>query len=831
MDIDSMSTICLMKCLNGMMINGSLNLTSWSNPSNPASGPAHFLLQPGNNGRMFINEDGYPKYWDSRADPSAQIPPVLSKLLNDVNGKSSLPNNTRLVMNFTVQSGQIQLWKRGFDGSWLLDWVEPKDRCSFDTVCGNFGSCNNNSGLPCKCLPGFKPSSLLEWNLGCFSGGCVPESGAPAERQDSNKDTFLRLPMMKVGGLDCSTSIEDALTEEDCKHQCLFEITCVAFSYGSANCNGTHSPTEKRCLIWYGQLGGLQEEYSQGLTIFVRTPSSNIEPSSRHCKPCGAYAIPYPLSTNGTNCGDSSYRNLHCNSETGQVNFSSATGTFRVTLINPNNFTIQVMHANSCDSEYLNSFIFSPNSHLPFYIKNCTIFKDNPFIQLGQPFIEVDIGWQPPPEPSCSTISDCFSWPETSCKATKGGERRCMCRSNFHWDGSNLNCVRVPSHLKVVFACIAAVLAVILLLFGAFLICQKCKRRIAEKKGSINFREEETEGLDIPFFSWGSILAATNIFADENKLGTGGFGSVYRGKLPDGREIAVKRLSTVSNQGVAEFRTEVVLIAKLQHRNLVRLLGYCVKSNENILVYEYMPNGSLDSCLFDQTFSVYLDWGKRFDIIFGIARGLVYLHQDSRLRVVHRDLKPSNILLDEDLNPKISDFGIARIVGGKEAEATTNKVVGTYGYMSPEYACEGFFSFKSDVFSFGVVVLETISGRRNSRSTMFEQGLGLLGHAWRLWNEDRALELIDPSLKESCNHTEVLKCIHVGLLCVQDEPSDRPSMSTVILMLSSESTAYHSLPKKPVFFSRSSSETAASTSSLGGSSFFSNLITVSTVGR
>ncbi|KAK4355854.1 hypothetical protein RND71_024825 [Anisodus tanguticus] len=225
--------------------------------------------------------------------------------------------------------------------------------------------------------------------------------------------------------------------------------------------------------------------------------------------------------------------------------------------------------------------------------------------------------------------------------------------------------------------------------------------------------EDDKKRIDVPFFSLNSILVATENFSNAAKLGRDGFGPVYKGKFLGGTYMAVKRLSSQSGQGVEEFKTEVMLIAKLQHRNLVRLLGYCVEANEKILLYEYMPNKSLDTFLFDHASCQLLDWRIRFEIILGIARGLLYLHQDSRLRIIHRDLKTSNILLDEEMNAKISDFGLARIVEGKTTEANTNKVVGTYGYMSPEYALEGLFSIKSDVFAFGVVLLEIISGKRN----------------------------------------------------------------------------------------------------------------------
>ncbi|XP_059292301.1 G-type lectin S-receptor-like serine/threonine-protein kinase At4g03230 isoform X1 [Lycium ferocissimum] len=331
----------------------------------------------------------------------------------------------------------------------------------------------------------------------------------------------------------------------------------------------------------------------------------------------------------------------------------------------------------------------------------------------------------------------------------------------------------------------------------------------SESSSKYVITEDDKKRIDVPFFNLKSILVATDNFSDANRLGQGGFGPVYKGMFPQGQEMAVKRLSSHSSQGAEEFKNEVMLIAKLQHRNLVRLLGYCIEANEKILLYEYMPNKSLDTFIFGHALRQLLDWNIRFDIILGIARGLHYLHHDSRLRIIHRDLKTSNILLDEEMNAKISDFGLARIVEGKSIEANTQKIAGTFGYLSPEYALEGLFSIKSDVFAFGVVVLEIISGKRNLE--LFE-GTNLLGQAWKLWMENRALEVMDPILVEKFNETEALKCINVALLCVQEDSGDRPTMSNVIVMLGSENMALPR-PNQPAFVTRRNTTSSTSSSS------------------
>ncbi|XP_043687386.1 cysteine-rich receptor-like protein kinase 10 [Telopea speciosissima] len=356
------------------------------------------------------------------------------------------------------------------------------------------------------------------------------------------------------------------------------------------------------------------------------------------------------------------------------------------------------------------------------------------------------------------------------------------------------------SRKQIVFI-VGALVTAGVILFSVLMYCllkRKKKKNLSMER--LENGENEIITPESLQFDFSTVLAATENFAQVNKIGEGGFGGVYKGKLPNGQEIAVKRLSKNSGQGAKEFKNEVLLVAKLQHRNLVRLLGFCLEREEKILIYEFVPNRSLDYFLFEPKKCMQLDWQRRYKIIEGIARGLLYLHEDSRLRIIHRDLKASNILLDGEMNPKISDFGMARIFGVDQTEANTNRIVGTYGYMSPEYAMRGQFSVKSDVFSFGVSVLEIVSGKKNSSFYKIDDGEDLLSYAWRHWNAGTAFELIDPILRENCSRSEVMRCIHIGLLCVQENVADRPTMANIVHMLSSYLLITPPSPSKPAFF-------------------------------
>nr|CDM85689.1 unnamed protein product [Triticum aestivum] len=284
-------------------------------------------------------------------------------------------------------------------------------------------------------------------------------------------------------------------------------------------------------------------------------------------------------------------------------------------------------------------------------------------------------------------------------------------------------------------------------------------------------------------FSYGEIKSATDSFSPANILGRGGYGLVYKGKLLDGRMVAVKQLSSTSHQGKKEFMTEIATISTVQHRNLVKLHGCCIDSKTPLLVYEYLEQGSLNQAILGKI-DLNLDWRTRFEICVGIARGLAYLHEESSMRIVHRDIKASNVLLDADLNPKISDFGLSRHYKDSMTHLNTG-VAGTLGYLAPEYAMMGHLTEKADVFAFGVVALEIIAVRRNFDDCLEEDEKYLLGCAWHLQESHRTLELLDSKVAEF-DEEEAARLINVALLCTMGLPQRRPAMSKVVAMLTED---------------------------------------------
>ncbi|OAY68705.1 putative LRR receptor-like serine/threonine-protein kinase [Ananas comosus] len=288
---------------------------------------------------------------------------------------------------------------------------------------------------------------------------------------------------------------------------------------------------------------------------------------------------------------------------------------------------------------------------------------------------------------------------------------------------------------------------------------------------------------NIKLFSYEELRSATDNFHRGNKIGRGGFGTVYKGILNSGREVAVKVLSAESRQGVKEFLTEIDVITNVRHQNLVELLGCCVQANNRILVYEFLANSSLDRALLGSNSDPSkLDWSIRSAICLGTARGLVFLHEELEPPIVHRDIKASNILLDRGYIPKIGDFGLAKLFPDNVTHIST-RVAGTTGYLAPEYALHGQLTKKADIYSFGVLVLEIVSGKSSSKSLWSESGKLLLELAWQLYEEGNLKRLVDTALKEYPEE-QVIRYIKVALFCIQAAAGRRPSMLQVIDMLS-----------------------------------------------
>lgn len=337
---------------------------------------------------------------------------------------------------------------------------------------------------------------------------------------------------------------------------------------------------------------------------------------------------------------------------------------------------------------------------------------------------------------------------------------------------------------------VSVVSGLVVLAVGITIAYFVCKHKYIQKKrkGS-NHAEKFVKILHDSSlnFKYSTLEKATGSFDSANKLGQGGFGTVYKGVLPDGREIAVKRLFFNNRHRAADFYNEVNIISSVEHKNLVRLLGCSCSGPESLLVYEFLPNRSLDRFIFDANKGKALNWEKRVDIMVGTAEGLVYLHENFKNKIIHRDIKASNILLDSKLRAKIADFGLARSFQEDKSHIST-AIAGTLGYMAPEYLAHGQLTEKADVYSYGVLLLETVTGRQNNRSKNLEYSESLITIAWNHFQANRVEELFDPNMMLHNHHNrniknEVLRVIHIGLLCTQEAPSLRPTMSEALQML------------------------------------------------
>lgn len=342
---------------------------------------------------------------------------------------------------------------------------------------------------------------------------------------------------------------------------------------------------------------------------------------------------------------------------------------------------------------------------------------------------------------------------------------------------------------------IGAVVVLLILSLLVFLWKAKSRRREDGWKGDILGATELRGPMN---FRYRDLKSATKNFNQENKLGEGGFGDVYKGTLKNKKVVAVKRLAVSQTESAkASFQSEVKLISNVHHRNLVRLLGCCSKSHDLLLVYEYMGRGSLDRFLFGEKKEV-LSWKQRFDIIVGMAKGISYLHHEFHVCIIHRDIKPSNILLDDNFQPKIADFGLVKLLPGDQSHVST-KFAGTLGYTAPEYALHGQLTEKVDIYSFGVVILEIISGRRNSDPKLGPSNQYLLEWVWQLYEDGDLVELMDKSMDpDEYNFEEVKRVIKVALLCIQSMVSLRPTMSEIVILLLTQGEPKLD-PMRPIF--------------------------------
>ncbi|XP_019185429.1 PREDICTED: cysteine-rich receptor-like protein kinase 2 [Ipomoea nil] len=377
---------------------------------------------------------------------------------------------------------------------------------------------------------------------------------------------------------------------------------------------------------------------------------------------------------------------------------------------------------------------------------------------------------------------------------------------------------------KAIIAGVVGGVGIIIVLAAIFLLYLQSKKPKAARRGDIlgatQLRGPENYGYK-------DLKAATKAFSEENKLGEGGFGDVYKGTLKNGDVVAVKKL-VISSRAKADFDSEVRLITNVHHRNLIRLLGCSAKGEELLLVYEYMANASLDRYLYGDKRGM-LNWKQRVDIIFGTARGLAYLHEQFHVCIIHRDIKSSNILLDNEFQPKIADFGLARLLPENQSHVST-KFAGTLGYTAPEYAIHGHLSERVDTYSFGIVILEIISGRRSSDIRVEPVTEYLLEQAWKLYENEAYLELVDKTLEgNEYKAEEVKRMLEIALVCTQSPPSLRPSMSEVVIMLSSsDRPIFQNKPRRPsmisdfderVFAITDTSATTASSTSHATASF------------
>ncbi|KAG0577173.1 hypothetical protein KC19_5G136300 [Ceratodon purpureus] len=383
-----------------------------------------------------------------------------------------------------------------------------------------------------------------------------------------------------------------------------------------------------------------------------------------------------------------------------------------------------------------------------------------------------------------TTLSNLFLGGNPYCSDPQADLLLQVCRSNPFQVLTKRTFFKKNHNVTIIITVVAAAIIVLLASIVSLVIIRRLLKRIRVLRDIQ--REFAKNEVQPNLYSYNELKVATEDFSPDMKLGQGGFGVVYKGVLPDGSEVAVKQLNN-SDQVLAEFLNEIVTISNVRHRNLVKLKGCCIKGDQRILVYEYVENKNLAEALWDSPSKggVVLDWPVRFNIILGIARGLAYLHEEVTPSIIHRDIKAANILLNKDLDPKIGDFGLALLFPALDDDRThlSVNIAGTKGYLSPEYASLGQVSEKADVFSFGILLLEVISGRKNINLRLPAEQRYILEWAWKLYEAGTLSDFIDPKLADKSSTEDVVQVVKIGLACVQYAAVRRPTMSNVVSML------------------------------------------------
>ncbi|TVU34884.1 hypothetical protein EJB05_16739, partial [Eragrostis curvula] len=809
------------------------NITSWRSPSDPSPGAYTFKLVLGGLPEFFLVRGGTTRIYTSGPWNGEILTgvPYLKEMIDftsmvvdsaDETYYSYFIRDHSLLSRLVVAdstSGQLRRLTLT-NGAWMDFWYYPTDPCDLYARCQPFGYCDSGKSLECSCLPGFvRPSQ--DW-----SPSEMPTCVRRTKLTCGAGDGFWVVSQMKLPDATNATVYAN-MTLDQCSQKCLSDCRCQA--YAAANVSGGFS---HGCVIWAVDLLDMRQYSIAVQDVYIRLAQSEIHAlkaadSRRRRRQKIVIILPICsvlllLLAVGCCClWRNKVRRKH---KSDKASLVQSNGNDDMEL--PFRFRKHLPALSPVLNQQLDQdgTCTEQDVDLPLFDLEVILVATDNFAahsKIGQGGFgpvymgKLEDGQQVAVKRLCQGSTQGVGEFMNEVKLIAKLQHRNLVRL------LGLTLISIPANRRLPQKSVLIIVIVSGVLLAAVGCCcfwmnrmrRKGQRDMAPLPSSpvdhdltfrlrnrslfIPVRDQQLDeayedisnannDIELPLFDLELILVATDNFAEHNKIGSGGFGPVYLGNLEDGQQVAVKRLSWRSKQGVKEFMNEVKLIAKLQHRNLVRLLGCCIEDDERMLVYEYMHNQSLDTFIFDERKRSYLRWQQRYDIILGIARGLQYLHEDSRFRIIHRDLKASNVLLDRNMEPKISDFGIARMFGSDQTSEYTGKIIGTYGYMSPEYAMDGIISTKSDVFSFGVLVLEIVTGRRNRGSYGPELDLNLLGYTWMLWKEGRSVELLDEEISDSFHRSKALRCIQVALLCIEAQPRNRPLMSSVVMMLASE---------------------------------------------